>query len=833
MSTVATDDDGDWIGVEIAEGRYKVLGRIGQGSMGSVYLAYDRHLETDVVLKVPGGRDAGAVGPEFLDRFAREIRSLVRLSHPHIVKVIDACELDGHPFVVMQFLAGGSLKDRMMSGPDGEFRPLPASALRGWLLEIAKALDFVHAQQHIHRDVKPANILFDRHDNAFLGDFGIIKALASDEGGEWQGSSLTAPGFLLGTPNYVAPEIVMGRAFDGRVDQYALAMTVHEVLCGRNCMEGPTPSATVVNQTMVVPPALEELIPGMPRRLSDAVLRGLAKDPDERFESCAAMAREILAALPADDSATATTARVERTSRGSPGRVPCPACGAAMPVGREHAGSRIRCVGCQAISAVSLLSSNTVVLKLVRPAEAIESASGGGPEHAYVVDAPDDEAEPDPSAVTAPVARPAVAAVTGTTAPPVRKPGRGLRAAALLACGGLALVLILGAVFFRDRSGRVRLDRGDSGAIGPVAREVGQTTPTPQDGRVEINIAYGTEKQQWFEAAAAEFQKSDAGRGISIVLHGMGSMEGARAVLDGPEPIPMHVWSPASSAYRDTFEREWRTKHARSPIVKAENLVLTPLVFVMWEGRHEAFIKKYAKVRFRTVAEAMLEPGGWGTIAGRPEWGRFKFTHTHPEHSNSGLLTLVLMAYGFFEKDYNLSHDEVARPEFREWLKRFERGVVRPGGSLTHSTGSLMRELVLRGPSQYDCVFVYENLAIGYLDAARDRWGPLVVDYPEPNMWNEHPYYILDVPWSDSRQREAAGAFLRFLMREPIQRRALEHGFRPGNTSVSVRGADSPLVRHAGQGLRIELPRMCDPPTNEVVRELLEASRRVEEPSGE
>ena len=229
----------------------------------------------------------------------------------------------------------------------------------------------------------------------------------------------------------------------------------------------------------------------------------------------------------------------------------------------------------------------------------------------------------------------------------------------------------------------------------------------------------------------------------------MGSMEGARTVLDGPEPIPMHVWSPASSAYRDTFEREWRAKRGKSPILKAENLVLTPLVFVMWESRHEAFIKKYSKIRFRTVAGAMQEPGGWGTIAGHPDWGRFKFGHTDPEHSNSGLLTLVLMANEFFDKEYNLSHEDIARPAFQDWLRRFEPGVVRPGGAMTHSTGSLMREMVNRGPSQYDCVLVYENLAVGYLDAARDRWGQLVIDYPEPNMWNEHPYYILDVPWSD------------------------------------------------------------------------------------
>ena len=291
-----TPTSDDWIGKEVAAGRYKILGRIGQGSMGRVYLAYDHHLETDVVLKFPVAADKAAAGPEFLDRFAREIRSLVQLSHPHVVKVFDVGDLEGHPFVVMEFLAGGSLKDRLNSGARCEPTAMPAGSLSDWLLEIAKALDFVHAQKHIHRDVKPANILFDRHGNAFLGDFGIIKAFAAEET-DWRANSLTAPGFLLGTPNYVAPEIVMGRAFDGRVDQYSLAMTVHEVLAGTNCMEGPTPSATVVNQTMVVPPALAELRPDIPRRMSDAILKGLAKNPAERFDNCVAFAQAVLAAV--------------------------------------------------------------------------------------------------------------------------------------------------------------------------------------------------------------------------------------------------------------------------------------------------------------------------------------------------------------------------------------------------------------------------------------------------------------------------------------------------------------------------------------------------------
>jgi serine/threonine-protein kinase len=794
--------------------------------MGQVYLARDRRLETDVVIKFPFSCEKLQSGPEFLDRFSREIRSLIHLSHPHIVRVFDAGDVDGHPFVVMQFLAGGSLKERLRSGARGELHPMQPRSLQDWLLEIAKALDFIHAQKHIHRDVKPANILFDRHGNAFLGDFGIIKALASDQQDSSE-NSLTAPGFLVGTPNYVAPEIVMGRPFDGRADQYSLAMTVHEVLSGTNCMEGPTPSATVVNQTMVVPPSLTELIPEIPGRLSDAILRGLAKEPGERFESCVAMAQEILAATPSQALAGSSSSSTRLTSRGQPGRVPCPACQNPMPVGREHAGGRIRCMQCQATSQVTLLSSNTLQLKLVDSASAPPAVLSP-----IVVEDPD-EAAPDPSAATVLAKH----FVTSRPAAPHQsanrwKKRRAIAAAALLGIGLLALAL-------------VAIDRGRSAARPPASdgsgkRDVAPLAPSqagppslaglPAGGKATvINVAYGTEKQKWLEAAAADFKKTDEGKGITINLHGMGSMEGARAVTDGPKPIPIHVWSPASSAFRESFEREWQAKHETSPILKAENLALTPMVFVMWENRHEAFVKKFASLTFHSVTEAMRQEGGWGSIAGQTEWGRFKFGHTHPDRSNSGLVTLVLMAYEFSKKERHLLQSDVAQPAFQEWLKSFEQGVTRPGGSLTSSTGTLMREMVLRGPSQYDCVLIYENLAIDYFDAAKDRWGELHVDYPEPNMWNEHPYYILDVPWSNAAQREAAAKFLAFLMTDEIQKRALEHGFRPGNPNVSVRFPESPLLRHAKLGLRIDPPRMCEPAKDRVLQELLASFRRIEE----
>jgi Ca-activated chloride channel homolog len=135
----------------------------------------------------------------------------------------------------------------------------------------------------------------------------------------------------------------------------------------------------------------------------------------------------------------------------------------------------------------------------------------------------------------------------------------------------------------------------------------------------------------------------------------MGSMEGARVVLDGPRPVPFHVWSPASSAYRGAFEHEWRANHDNKPILKSDNLALTPMVLVMWEDRREAFIKKYAKLCFQTVYEAMEEQGGWETIAQQARWGRFNFGHAHPGRSNSGLLTLVLMAYEYSRKERNLT----------------------------------------------------------------------------------------------------------------------------------------------------------------------------------
>lgn len=281
----------DWVGATLAGGRYRITAKLGEGGMGVVYRAWDENVGHDVVVKVP--KRSMMDDPSFAARFKDEIRSLIRLPHPHIVKVFDVGEHDGLPYAVMQFLPGGSLEDRTLDR-EGKLRPMPSATLTSWLPQVAKALQFMHAEKFIHRDVKPANILFDAQGNAYLSDFGANKALA---GSEAANKSLTGTGMVLGTPYYMAPELVENKDVDGRIDQYALAATIHEVLSGQKLFDGPTGMAIMVKHVNEPAPPLDSFVPGIPRALAEAVLRGLDKDPANRFKTCTALAAAVLGAV--------------------------------------------------------------------------------------------------------------------------------------------------------------------------------------------------------------------------------------------------------------------------------------------------------------------------------------------------------------------------------------------------------------------------------------------------------------------------------------------------------------------------------------------------------
>jgi len=272
------------------DGRFEILGRLGRGGMGTVYLAWDRHLARRVVVKVPQVRKL--LRPENLKRFRYETLGLAKLDHPHIVRVLHAGSGEEFPFLVMEYMPGGTLRGRLGRGK----RPDPGL----WLLGIASALDYIHARQVVHRDVKPSNILFDDKQRACLADFGLVtlgrgpEALLDEE--------TTVPGSL----DYAAPEQLAGHRVTHLADQYAMASVLYATLAGRVPFGKGEPFVVRRRKLTEDPPALAPLAPELPESACAVILRGMARDPQDRFRTCGDLAAAFEAACAGPQAPVAT-----------------------------------------------------------------------------------------------------------------------------------------------------------------------------------------------------------------------------------------------------------------------------------------------------------------------------------------------------------------------------------------------------------------------------------------------------------------------------------------------------------------------------------------------
>lgn len=309
----------DLIGVSLASDRYKIVGRLGKGSMAYVLRAFDSRLLTDVVVKVP--KPEKMTDGDIRDRFKRESQLLVQLSHPHVVKVLDVGEYNELPYVVMQLLSGGTLTDRI-NDKSNHSKGMAPESLKSWLREVARALDFCYRKGMVHRDVKPANILFDEDENAYVSDFGLTKIMYGDH--DNIDPSETAAGIVLGTPNYISPEVVLGRKYDGRADQYSLGITVYHSLFGRAPMQGDNATATMINQTQKHLQLLSEIRSDVPRELALAVRKSIEKDPEKRFDTNEEFADAVLEGLRAPLGKTTVAAPVRTTDRPAAARASSP-----------------------------------------------------------------------------------------------------------------------------------------------------------------------------------------------------------------------------------------------------------------------------------------------------------------------------------------------------------------------------------------------------------------------------------------------------------------------------------------------------------------------------
>jgi serine/threonine-protein kinase len=260
-------------------GAFTVQDRIGQGASAVVHRGWHNGLQRTVAMKfLPTIHEATARA-----RFARESRALRRLDHPNIVQVLDTGEHEGTPYIVFDFVPGGSLGDRIAQEPltDGE----ALAVLDG----IAKGLDYAHRQNIVHRDVKPANVLMDLSGSPVIVDFGLARLLEQP--------SATATGLFAGTPAYMSPEQAEGNPIGPATDQYSLAALAYELLTGQVPFPGDTVSEVLVALLTRAPEVPSVLRPGLSPAVDAALMRGLDKDSALRWPSCQALTDAILTAM--------------------------------------------------------------------------------------------------------------------------------------------------------------------------------------------------------------------------------------------------------------------------------------------------------------------------------------------------------------------------------------------------------------------------------------------------------------------------------------------------------------------------------------------------------
>jgi serine/threonine protein kinase len=258
-------------------GRYHILEQLGEGGMATVYKAFDTRLECDVAVKVISTRKfAPDAAERALKRFEREAKALARLTHPNIVGVSDYGEYEGSPYLVMEFLPGGNLKQYLH-----ERGRIPWQDAARLLLPVARALEFAHSRGVIHRDVKPSNILLTESGQPMLTDFGVAKVLEEEATLDITGTSAA-----VGTPEYMAPEQT-GKNIDHRVDIYALGIVFYEMITGRRPFEADTPLAVLVKQASEPLPRPSKFVPGLPDAVERVLLKALAKKPADRYADMA------------------------------------------------------------------------------------------------------------------------------------------------------------------------------------------------------------------------------------------------------------------------------------------------------------------------------------------------------------------------------------------------------------------------------------------------------------------------------------------------------------------------------------------------------------------
>jgi Ca-activated chloride channel family protein len=310
-------------------------------------------------------------------------------------------------------------------------------------------------------------------------------------------------------------------------------------------------------------------------------------------------------------------------------------------------------------------------------------------------------------------------------------------------------------------------------------------TPAAKPGDIELSFSYGSEKQPWIEDVTAAFNASDArtptGHRILVEAIPKGSGECLDDILSGSEQDDLT--SPASAIFIKQANAKSRAATGADVVGSTQSLLLSPVVIAMWRPMAEAIGWGKKPIGWADILALAKDKRGWAAY-GYPQWGAFKFGHTHPAYSNSGIISLIAENYAATGKVRGLTLADVDAPKTLAFVKGIEDSVVHYGSS----TGFFGRRLFDSGPEYLSAAVLYESMVVeSYGSQQKPMPFPVVAIYPkEGTFWSDHPAGIVNRPWVTPERKQAAQIYIDYLLARPQQEKALTYGFRPGSADVAA-----------------------------------------------
>jgi Ca-activated chloride channel family protein len=328
-------------------------------------------------------------------------------------------------------------------------------------------------------------------------------------------------------------------------------------------------------------------------------------------------------------------------------------------------------------------------------------------------------------------------------------------------------------------------------AIVLVACRVEQSTSTsssapshPSAETINLTFTYGSEKEEWIKNVTEGFNRGDhktaSGKFVHVDAIPMGSGECIDELLNGTRQAD--ITSPASAAFIKLGNVQSRVKTGKDLIGSTDSVVLSPVVIAMWKPMAEALGWPGKALGWSDILALARDSRGWATY-GHPEWGPFRFGHTSPESSNSGLISIFAEAYAATGKKAGLAVKDVENPKTAQFIAGIERSIVHYGSS----TGFFGKKMFANGPQYLSAAVLYENMVIESYSPNYSMVFPVVAIYPkEGTFWSDHPVGIVQREWVTAEKQQAAKVYIDYLLAKPQQEKAIPYGFRPGSTEVPL-----------------------------------------------